>query len=313
MNDPCSSSGRSRAAGHPLDKRRGLALALLVQLTICLGTSVASAQGRPLTTDGRFKDSPSFIGPSGTEVVFVVQESPQLMRAMRLNLADGAVTPLNPDWGKNEFEPAFSRDGTWLASVQSRGNLSMALLIRPVSPPGQEFEVKPEGGFCGFRSPTFSPDGKLVYYSFADGDRQTIVSVTRQAGEKTTVIGGPGHANWPSLSPDGRLLAFSSTRDGNYEIYSSNADGSSIRRLTDHPRQDIRPRLSPDGKRIAFTSGRDGNYEIYVMQVDGTNLKRVTSNPERDDYPAWHPDSRQLVYVAERAGKHDIYLIDVGE
>jgi Tol biopolymer transport system component len=227
-------------------------------------------------------------------------------------VADGVVTPLNPDWPKNEFEPAFSRDGTWLASVQSRGNLSMALVVRAF-PQGQEFELPPEGGFCGFRSPTFTPDGKQVYYSFADKDRQAILAVNRQGGDKRTIIEGPGHANWPSFSTDGKQLAFGSTRDGNYEIYVSQPDGSAVRRLTDQPRQDIRPRFSPDGKRIVFTSGRDGNYEIYVMNADGTNPRRLTSNPERDDYAAWHPNSRQIVFVSERAGRYDLYLLDVPE
>lgn len=275
-----------------------------------LGTSMLISAERPLTTDGRLKDSPAFSDPSGEELVYVVQETPQLMRAMRLQVAEGTVTPLNPDWSKNEFEPAFSRDGTWLATVQSRGNLSMALVIRPV-PRGREVELPPEGGFCGFRSPTFTPDGKQVYYSFADRDRQVIMAVNSTGGDKRTIIDGPGHANWPSFSADGTQLVFGSTRHGNYEIYCARPDGSESRRLTDHPRQDIRPKCSPDGKRIVFTSGRDGNYEIYVMAVDGTNIRRLTTNPERDDYACWHPNSRQIVYVSERAGRHDLYLLDV--
>ena len=281
-------------------------------LAILCATTTRAAEPQPLTTDGRYKDAPAFIDPAAQELAFIVQESPQLMRAMRLRLADGSVAPLNPEWHKNEFEPAFSRDGTWLASVQSRGNLSMALVVRAF-PEGREFEVPPEGGFCGFRSPTFTPDGKHVYYSFADRDRQSIMAVNRQGGDKRTIIDGPGHANWPSFAPDGKRFVFGSTRHGNYEIYVALADGSDVRRLTENPRQDIRPRISPDGRRIAFTSGRDGNYEIYVMQADGSNTQRLTVNPERDDYASWHPDSRHLVYVSERDGRHDVYMLDAGE
>lgn len=274
-----------------------------------LPPSLSGAEKR-LTTDGRLKDSPTFVDRTGTELAFVVQETPSLMRLMRLRLSDGVVTPISPELEKNEFEPAFSSDGAWLASVQSRGNLSMSLVIRPL-PQGDEVEIKPTGGFCGYRCPTFSPDGRRVFYSFADEDRQTIVSVDRQGGDQKRIIGGPGHANWPSLSPDGQRLFFSSTRDGNYEIYSSKPDGSDLRRLTDHPRKDIRPRVSPDGTRIAFTSGRDGNYEIYVMAVDGSQVVRVTQHAERDDYPAWHPNAQQLVIVSERLGQHDLFLVDV--
>lgn len=280
---------------------------LMMWLAGCAGGALAEV--RQLTTDGRLKDSPTFIDATGQELVYVVQETPQLMRAMRLSLADGTINSLNPEWSKNEFEPAFARDGSWLATVQSRGNLSMALVMRPF-PRGKEVELPPEGGFCGFRSPTFTPDGKQIYYSFADRDRQAIMAVNREGGDKRTIIDGPGHANWPTFSPDGKQLAFASTRHGNYEIYVAPPDGTAPQRLTDHPRQDIRPRFSPDGKRIVFTSGRDGNYEIYVMAADGTNLRRLTQQPERDDYACWHPDSRHLVYVSERAGRYDLYLLD---
>lgn len=283
----------------------------LIVLLLCVWLcSPCRAEVRQLTTDGRFKDSPTFIDLAGTEFAYVVLESPNLMRTMRQKLNDGTTAPLTPDLQKNEFEPAFSADGAWVASVQSRGNLSMGLVIRAY-PTGEEHEVKPEGGFCGYRAPTFTPDGSRVFYSFADQDRQSIVSVNRQGTDPKKIITGPGHANWPSFARDGQRLFFSSTRDGNYEIYSSKPDGSDIVRLTDHPRQDIRPRVSPDGKRIVFTSSRDGNYELYLMRADGSQVRRLTDNPERDDYPAWHPNSRQVIFISERNGKHDAFLMDV--
>ena len=265
---------------------------------------------RRLTSDGRLKESPVFIGPSGQEIAYVVQESPSLLRTMKLRLADGHSEPLTPGWEKNEFEPAFSVDGQWLATIQSRGNLSLALVIRPTNAMNAA-EVRPEGGFCGYRSPAFTPDAQRVYYSFADEDHQGIYSVDRQGGDKKRIVQGPGHANWPCVTPDGTQLVFGSSREGNYDLYVSRLDGTEVRRLTDSPRQDIRPRVSPDGKWIAFTSARDGNYEIYVLGWDGSPPRRITNHPERDDYAAWHPNSRQLVIVSERAGKHDLYLVDL--
>ena len=271
---------------------------------------VASRSERRLTEDGRLKESPVFIGPAGQEIAYVVQESPTLLRALKMRLSDGHTEPLTPGWEKNEFEPTFSADGQWMATIQSRGNLSLALVIRPTTA-ANAAELRPEGGFCGYRSPAFTPDAQRVYYSFADEDHQAIYSVDRQGGDKKRIVQGPGHANWPSITPDGQQLVFSSSRDGNYELYTSRLDGSEIRRLTDSPRQDIRPRVSPDGKWIAFTSGRDGNYEVYVVGWDGSPPLRITNHPERDDYPAWHPNSGQLIMVSERAGKHDLYVIDL--
>jgi Tol biopolymer transport system component len=283
--------------------------ATAVALALLLAAQAPAAEKR-LTNDGRIMSSPVFVDRSGEELVFVVQERAVQTRLMRLRLKDGTVEPLHPNQTRTEFEPACSSDGRYLAFVQSRGNLSLALVIRDTMT-GKEAEDPPAAGFAGYRSPAFAPTGGRLLFSFAEEARQKIFSVNLDGGERRTVIDSAGIANWPSFSPDGKRLAFSSTRDGNYEIYVANADGGDVRRLTTDPRQDIRPSFSPDGKRIAFTSNRDGNYEIYVINADGTGLQRLTNNPERDDYAAWHPDGKRLVIVSERQGKHDLYLIDV--
>lgn len=276
-------------------------------------SAVAVARGDGpvrLTTDGSIKSSPVFADRSGSELVFVLQERPVQMRLMRMKLPDRSFAPENPNQTRTEMEPALSPDGRVLAYVESRGNLSLALVIREKGA-GKDGEVPPAGGFSGPRSPAISPDGTRVFYSLAMQGRQRIYSVNLAGGDRQTVIDSDGVNNWPDFSPDGKRLVFASTRDDDYEIYSAAADGSDVKRLTNSPRQDIRPRFSPDGKRIAFTSNRDGNYEIYVMNTDGTGVTRITNHPESDDYPAWHPDGKRLVVVSEREGRHDLYLVDV--
>ena len=263
-----------------------------------------------LTSDGRLKSTPVFVGPSGDELIYVVQDRAVQFRLMKLTLADGRSTELHPNQNKTEFEPAVSRDGRWLAYIQSRGNLSLALMIHD-SKENRDFEVPPGGGFSGARSPVFSPDGTRILFSYPDQGRQRILSVNTEAKDQKTVIESDGVNNWPDFSSDGKRIVFSSSRDDDYEIYTAAADGTDVRRLTFSPKQDIRPRYSPDSSRVAFMSNRDGNYEIYVMSADGGQIVRATENPESDDYPAWHPDGKRLVIVSERAGKHDLYLIDV--
>lgn len=280
-------------------------------LIVTLGTSpgVAWAEQR-LTTDGRIKNSPVFTDRSGTELIYVLQERPVQFRLMRLKFADQSVEPVHPQQTKTEFEPALSPDGNVLAYVQSRGNLSLALMIHDVRT-GKDVEVPPGAGFSGPRSPAISPDGTRVLFSYPDQGRQRIYSVNLEARDQKTIIDSDGINNWPDFSPDGRRIVFASTRDDDYEIYSAAADGSDPRRLTNSPRQDIRPRFSPDGSRIVFMSSRDGNYEIYLMKADGSDVRRVTNNAESDDYPVWHPDGKRLVIVSERGGRHDLYLVDV--
>lgn len=288
--------------------RAALRLLLLIASAVVFTEPGFSAEPRRLTTDGRLKSTPVFIDRSGTELIYVVQERPVQFRLVRLKLDDLTAVAVHPQETRTEFEPAASPDGRLMAFVQSRANLSLALVMRDTVS-GKMSEVPPAGGFAGPRSPAIAADGKRVLYCFPDQGRQRIYSVDLDAGDRRTIVDSEGVNNWPDCSPDGRRIVWSSTRDDDYEIYDAAVDGSGVRRLTISPRQDIRPRYSPDGSRIAFMSARDGNYEIYVMRADGTDAQRATDHPESDDYPAWHPNGRELVVVSERDGRHDLYLI----
>ena len=277
-------------------------------LLLCC-TTVSAAEPQRLTRDGKLKRDPQYVA-GGKQIVYVEQSNPTLMQIVRWDPKTKKATPLHKA-SKSEFEPSVSRDGRYVAFVQSRGNLSLALVIRDREQK-KDAQVKPAGGFCGFRSPCISPDSRRVVYSFADGGRQQLYAVdATNAGNRKKLTDSSGVNTHPDWSPDGKQIVFSSTRNGNYEIYVMNADGGNVRRLTRSRFQDMRPRFSPDGKRIAFVSTRDGNYELYVMNADGSNVTRMTRNEERDDYPAWHPDGKRLVYIGENAGRFDLWSIAV--
>ena len=278
-----------------------------VIFTLMPGICSLAAEPRPLTTDGRAKRDVTVLR-GGEEILFVAQHSAILQRLERLRLADRAITVVHPESNKGEFEPSVSPDGKYLAFIQGRGNLSLALVIEEVAAKKQ-FDLPPAGGFAGYRAPAIAPNNGRVLFSFAEGGSQHLYSVNLQGQDRKQVTNLPGIVSHPAYSPDGRLLACAATWDGNYDVYLLSVDGSNPRRLTDSPQQDLRPRWSPDGQRLAFTSNRDGNYEIYVMRADGTELTRVTRNPERDDYAAWMPDGKELVFVGERDGKQDLYLV----
>jgi TolB protein len=284
-----------------------IAFACLAVVTT-FGTAISADEPRRLTNDGRRKLSPSFI--NAKELVYVDLERPELTTLKRMQMSDLSVRLLHDKTNAQQLEPSFSPDGRLCVFLKATGTLSVTLVIRDEQD-NTEVLLPPGRGFCGFRSPRFSPDGKRVIYSYADNGRQDLYSVNAQAKDRKQLTTSSGMNYWPSFSPDGKRILFGSTRDGNYEIYTMNAKGEDVRRLTDSRFQDVRPQFSPDGKRIAFTSNRDGNFEVYLMDADGSSLQRVTNHPERDDYPTWHPDGKRLVMVSEREGTHDLYLVTV--
>ena len=286
-----------------------LGVLLVAVVGLGFGQFLAAAEPIRLTTDGRVKRDPVFSKPDGSELLFAVLDRPKQLRLMKLTLASGKVESLHPDETRSEFEPAVSRDGRFLAFVQNRGNLSLAMVIKDLMN-GHQVDVPPGGGFSGMHSPAIAPDNLRVLYSYPEDGRQHLFSVGIDAKNPTRLVDSSGVNNWPSFSPDGQQVVFSSTRDGDYDLYVMKSDGTDVRRLTDSPKQDIRPRWSPDGRRIVFTSKRDGNYEIYSVAPDGSGLSRVTNHPEQDDFATWSPDGRRLVFVAERDGHQDLVSVE---
>ena len=263
-----------------------------------------------ITTDGRPKRDPVFLDSKGSELLYVLLEKPTQLRIMKLSAEKGTAQPLHDNEGRSEFEPAVSVDGRYLAFVQNRGNLSLALVIQDQALT-QVGEVPPGGGFSGMHSPKFLPDGSRLLFSYPEGGRQQIYSVNLQGQDQKVVVDSEGINNWPDVASDGSKLIYSSSRSGNYEVYISDLNGGVAQRLTFSERQDLRPRFSPDGRRVAFTSNRDGNYEIYLMDSDGSNLQRLTDHPEQDDYPVWDPSGTSLIIVREQDGRTDLYRIAV--
>jgi WD40 repeat protein len=285
---------------------RSIAPALIVLTAAAI---LAAAEPKQLTSDGRLKMDPVFVS-RGQEIVYTVLESPTQTVLQRVRLNDGAEQRLHPKATTAEFEAAFSSDDRYCAYVQSRGNLTLRLVIHDARN-DEEHTVEPGGGFSGLRHPSISLAAGVVAFSIPAAGGQQIVSTDMQAKGRKELTQGESLNCWPSFSPDGRSIAFGSNRDGDFEIYVMAADSSEIRRLTESPGRDMRPSWSPDGRRLAFTSVRDGNQEIYVIHADGTGLVRVTNHPEQDDFSCWHPDGSRLAIVGERAGKFDLYLVDV--
>ena len=160
-------------------------------------------------------------------------------------------------------------------------------------------------------SPSWSPDGTKIVYSFGlgrfRGDVSDICVMDANGANRVNLTQGRHSVNHsPVVSPDGTTIAFTSYRDENFEIYVMNTDGKNSKNLTLHLDDDTLPTWSPDGRKIAFQSmpvagGVLGHSDIFVMDADGANRTNITQNARASHRaPSWSPDGSKIAYAAVR-------------
>ena len=158
-------------------------------------------------------------------------------------------------------------------------------------------------------SPSWSPDGTKIAYSFGlgrfRGDVTDIYIMDANGANLVNLTQGRKKVNMsPVVSPDGKRIAFASYRDANYEIYVMDADGKNPKNLTLHLDDDTSPAWSPDGTKIAFGSRQVRediltHSDIFVMNADGANRTNITQNPRAYNItPSWSPVGDKIAYAA---------------
>lgn len=186
--------------------------------------------------------------------------------------------------------------------------------------------------------PTWTPDGKSVYFTRRDAHgAETVERVDVASGKSQVVL---QDAATPTISPDGQHIAYLKTDPQAFtqDLWVSNLDGSEARRLLGDPEFTslVAPRFAPDSQRIVFVAvgGPDRPsvdrpkaarfnplawlgpavaeahavpYNLWTVNVDGSGITRLTNDLEIDSpVTAWSPDGKWLAFM----GDLGMYLID---
>ncbi len=169
-------------------------------------------------------------------------------------------------------------------------------------------------------SPTWSPDGRYVYFS---SDRGGSMNLWRVAVDERT--GKPRGAPEPLTTPATILAHPSFSRDGKRIAYASAQSLINIDRIELDPasgsvrgppvsvttgsRQFSTPDPSPDGEFVAYYTLTQPEGDIYVSRPDGSQRRAVTSDTAIDRMPRWSPDGQWLSFFSNRGGVLQLWRI----
>jgi serine/threonine protein kinase/WD40 repeat protein len=156
------------------------------------------------------------------------------------------------------------------------------------------------------RSPSLSPDGRMVaYIDEAGGAAQVFVKYLDE-GEPLQITSGPDAAARPRWSPRGDLILFERRGQGLWVV--APLGGAPRRVVADGSC----PAWFPDGDRIVFDRGE----ELWTARLDGSEAKRVAGVPV--NYFSFmirrcavvSPDGNRLAYYQPDRGPYgDFWLV----
>ncbi|MFN2453127.1 MAG: protein kinase [Pyrinomonadaceae bacterium] len=212
---------------------------------------------KQLTANARTNELPE-VSPDGRYIVFLSDRT-GVPHLWRMNI-DGSDQRQLANSAGGEQGARFSPDGRWLVYRTALGRWTVWKMPADGGEPVQLTDK-----FS--RSPTISPDGKLVAYFYRDENAPWRIAVAPlEGGEPLRTFDVPAIPD-PVLrwTPDGRAVAYVDTKNGVSNIVAQPLDGGAPKQLTDFKADRIFSfAYSRDGKQLALSRGTINNDVVLI-------------------------------------------------
>jgi dipeptidyl aminopeptidase/acylaminoacyl peptidase len=170
-------------------------------------------------------------------------------------------------------------------------------------------------------NPRFSPDGRRIAMTIADGTQQDVWVYDVERDTLTRITSDPAIDAVPVWMPDGQRLIFGSTRgDGRPHLYWQRADGTgNAEQLTEGPRPELPDDVDSSGRFLIYHDGdpTSGGQRLMVLPLEGIGASGWKPGPPREvirgnavtALPEFSPDGRFVAYASAESGRIEIYVL----
>jgi TolB protein len=223
--------------------------------------------------------------------------------------ADGKNQRQVTHYNSYAIQPVISSDGSRIAFT-SYHRINPGIVVFSVDPV-RDLRFYNQTASVN-SSPSFLPDGRIIYSSSGAGGCCRIV-IANPDGTGFRGITAP--SRWidtePKVNPKtGQQVLFVSGRSGPQQIYSMNIDGGDIERVTDGTGEAAGPSWHPNGQFMAFSWTRGysaGAWNVFLMNLSDHHYVQLTSGAGKNENPSWAPDGRHIVFGRKIGSQSQIY------
>jgi Tol biopolymer transport system component len=219
------------------------------------------------------------------------------------------LTQLTEKQGNN-FDPAWSPDGTRIAFISDRGQRPPYGTLWLMDADGSNQHPLLDTGDQIELGPTWSPDGTRIAFQSNRGgkDNPDIFILDIASGELKNLTNSPNLDANPAWSPDGKQIAFVSDRSGNPEIWIIDIESMSLLQITARTMLgDWRPSWSPDGQSLIFESFPTVAPRLfYVQGINDEKAQEVNMAFTWNMWPTWITQN-QILYAASETYDDDLH------
>jgi len=226
--------------------------------------------------------------PSGTKVAYVSFERKKPVVYVH-DLPTGRRNIVANQRGDNSA-PAWAPDGQHLAVALSQTGNTQIFLVDADGTGLRRLSYS--SGNTIDTEPTFSPDGRWIYFTSDRGGAPQIYKMSvqgeRAGGSAQRVTFKGSYNTSPKISPDGKLLAYISRAGGGYKLYVQDLSTGEVTPLTD-TNHDESPSFAANGQYILYATQSGGRGVLAAVSTDGRIRQILSVRGGAVREPSWGP------------------------
>jgi serine/threonine protein kinase/WD40 repeat protein len=253
---------------------------------------VNSGSQRTITTQGwSWIHQVNWLHDNSGLVIIAQDKEESAIQLWFISYPEGEARRITTDLN-NYSDLSLTTDSKRLVATQNSEVMNLYIVTDRNAGRAEQVTSGP-GRRDGMYGVSWTPDGEIVYSSFASG-AQEIWQMEPDGSNQRQLTIDSGQTNSLSVSPDGRYIVYVAVRDGERDVWRINTDGSNPKQLT-YGAGALAPYCSADNRWVFYHVIDSGKRITRKVPIDGGEPAEVPDLPP--ETLSFSPDGKMSIYI----------------